>query len=377
MKFNKITLCLLFFLSSIYSFGQINISEQIQPSLLAKQDSNALYFVDFWATWCGPCIHVSKYLETLQEQYPNNFYVLSLTKESPDVVDRFMLKHDTKLAVAIDFEGETFKNNSIRSLPYGILYNANGVELWRGHPADLKGYQVGGFLNKNSNSIPVSDMFKIKTYEEVEIVEEEVQEEEFEVINLNFVEDNSELRVVNHKSYLELKGSLKSIFAYALNSHIDQINIPDELNKSYEMRFKLNSHAYFDKAKTILKKLRLKKSEAEIQGEVLVFDIQNPRFWGSDHINWGPDTPSFLIGDSEFKADDVSLEEVKYKLINLLDTPIVINHEDIDVKLTHDWDIHYKYFDLMVSGMWDSYGIEVAKKNIKYPQYVISKRGFF
>ena len=155
----------------------------------------------------------------------------------------------------------------------------------------------------------------------------------------SYVEDNSELRVVNHKSYLELKGSLKSIFAYALNSHIDQINIPDELNKSYEMRFKLNSHAYFDKAKTILKKLRLKKSEAEIQGEVLVFDIQNPRFWGSDHINWGPDTPSFLIGDSEFKADDVSLEEVKYKLINLLDTPIVINHEDIDVKLTHDWDI--------------------------------------
>ena len=377
MKFNKINLYLLCFLSSTFVFGQINISEQIQSSSIAKQDSNTLYFVDFWATWCGPCIHVSKYLESLQEQYPNNFYVLSLTKESPDIVSRFMLKHPSKLAIAIDYEGETFKNNNVRSLPYGILYNAKGEELWKGHPADLKGYQVGGFLNKSKQGISVSEMFNIKTYEKVEVVEEVEQEEDFEVINLNFVEDNSELRVVNHKSYLELKGNLQSILAYTLLSHKNQINIPEELNKSYEMRFKLNSRAYFEKTKAILKRLRLKKNDAEMQGEVLVFDIKDPRFWGTDLINWGPDTPKFLIGDSEIKADDVSLEEVKYKLINLLDIPIVLYHENIDVNLTHDWDIHYKYFDLMASGMWDSYGINVSKKNIKYPKYVISKRGFF
>lgn len=377
MKFNKTSLYLLFFLSSTFIFGQINISEQVQPSSIATQTNNKLYFVDFWATWCGPCVHVSKYLESLQEQYPNDFYVLSLTKESPDIVKRFMLKHKMKLAVAIDYEGETFKNNNVRSLPYGILYNAYGEELWKGHPADLKGYQIGGFINANKHRIAVSEMFKIQTYEKVVVVEEEEQKNDFEIINLNFVEDNSVLRLKKHKSYLELKGSLKDILAYTLSSHKNQINITEDLNKSYEMRFKFNSQAYFNKTKTILKKLRLKKSDAEMEGEVLVFDIKDPRFWGTDHINWGSDTPKFLIGDSEIKADDVSLDEVKYKLINLLDVPIVMYHEDIDIKLTHDWDIHYKYFDLMVSGMWDSYGINVEKKNIKYPQYVISKRGFF
>ncbi|WP_298550827.1 TlpA disulfide reductase family protein [uncultured Algibacter sp.] len=377
MKFNKITLWLLCFFSSTFIFGQINISEQIQPSSLAKQDNNALYFVDFWATWCGPCIHVSKYLESLQEQFPNNFYVLSLTKEGPDIVKRFMLKHKMKLAVAIDYDGETFNNNNVRSLPYGILYNAYGEELWKGHPADLKGYQIGGFLNTNKHSIPVSKMFKINAYEKVEVVEEEEQENELEIVDLNFVEESSDLRVSMHKSYLELKGDLKSILAYTLNSHKNQINIPEDLNKSYEMRFKLDSRAYYEKTKMILKKLRLKKSEAELEGEVLVFDIKEPRFWGDDEIDWGPDTPKFLIGDSEIKADGVSLEEVKYKLINLLNVPIIMYHDNIDLNLTHDWDIHYKYFDLMVSGMWDSYGIDVAKKNTKYPQYVISKRGFF
>jgi len=377
MKFNKTTLYLLCFLSSTFIFGQINISEQIKPSSISKQNNNALYFVDFWATWCGPCIHVSKYLESLQEQYPDKFYVVSLTKESPDIVDRFMLKHNTKLAVAIDFEGETFKKNNVRSLPYGILYNAFGDELWKGHPADLKGYQIGGFLNKYKKTIPVSQMIKLHEYEKFVIVEEEDQKNDFEIINLNFVEDNSELRVTKHKSYLELKGNLRDILAYAVSSHKNQINIPKDLNKSYEMRFKLNSDAFFNKTKTILRKLRLKKNIAEIEGEVIVFDIKDPHFWGTDQINWGPDTPNFLIGDSEIKADNVSLDEVKYKLIKLLDVPIVMNHDNIDLKLTHDWDIHYKYFDLMVSGMYDSYGINVSKKNIKYPQYVISKRGFF
>lgn len=377
MKFNKTTLSLLCVLCSTFIFGQINISEEIQPSYIAQQDNNSIYFVDFWATWCGPCIHVSKYLESLQEQYPNNFYVVSLTKESTDVVKRFMLNHNTKLAVAIDNEGETFKKNKIRSLPYGILYNAQGKVLWKGHPADLKGYQVGGFINTNKQTIPVSEMLKVKTYEKVLIVEEAAQEDDFEIINLNFVEENSALKVEMHKSYLELKGTLKSILAYTLSSHKNQIKIPNDINKSYEMRFKLDSKAYFEQTKAILKKLRLKYNESEIEGETIVFDIKDPRFWGSNEINWGPDTPKFLIGDSEIKADDVSLDEIKYKLINLLDTPIIMYHENIDTKRLHDWDLHYKYFDLMVSGMWDSYGINVSKKNIKYPQYVISKKGFF
>jgi len=377
MKFNTITLCLLAFLSSTFIFGQIRISEHIQPSEIAKQDSNALYFVDFWATWCGPCIHVSKYLESLQEQFPNDFYVLSLTKESPDIVKRFMLKHKIRLAVAIDYDGETFENNKVQSLPYGILYNAKGEELWKGHPADLKGHKIGGFINTSRSKMALSEMFKITTYEKVAVVAEELQEGDFEISDLNLVEDTNAFRVEKRKSYIEFKGNLKDILAYTLNSHKNQIDIPKDLNKAYKMRFKLGSQACFNKTKLILKRLRLKKAKEDIQGEALVFDIKEPSFWDTNQIQWGADTPKYLIGDSAIQADDVSLAEIKYKLTDLLDTPIVIHHKSIDENLLHDWDIHYKYFDLMVSGMYDNYGITVSKKHTKYPQYVISKRGFF
>ncbi len=377
MKFYKKTFILLSILCSTFIFGQINISEEIQPSAIANQKTNALYFIDFWATWCGPCIHVSKYLETLQEQYPNDFYIVSLTKESPDVVSRFMTKYNTKLAVAIDNEGETFKKNKVTSLPYGILYNANGDVLWRGHPADLKGYQIGNFINRNKSRIAVTEMLKVKAYDPVVVFEEIEQEDDFEVVNLDNTADNKVFLVETHKSYFKLKGDLKSILAYALNSHKSQIEIPEDLNQCFDMRFKLDSKSYFNKPKAILKALRLKSAEGEVKGEVLVFDIKTPHFWGVEEINWGPDTPRFLIGTTEIKADNVSLLEIKSKLIDVLDLPIVIYHDDLDVSLLHDWDIHYKYFDLMVSVMRDNFGINVSKKTINHPKYTVSKRGFF
>jgi hypothetical protein len=57
----------------------------------------------------------------------------------------------------------------------------------------------------------------------------------------------------------------------------------------------------------------------------------------------------------------------------VLETPIVLasNIENQE----HDWDIHYKYFDLMVSIMKDNYGIDIEKKVIEYPEYIITRRG--
>ncbi|GAA4896700.1 hypothetical protein GCM10023311_21820 [Flaviramulus aquimarinus] len=360
----------------MFFFGQIKVSEHIQPSAIAKQNDNALYFVDFWATWCKPCIHVSKYLESLQKQYSNNFYVLSLTKENPDLVKRFVLKHKTDLAIAIDYDGETFKNNSIRSLPHGVLYNADGEKLWEGHPADFKGHQIVGFLNRNKKQVSVNKMFKVQAYEKSVVVKDVGLKKDFEIIKLNAKENTGSLQVVKHLSYLDLKGSLQDILAYTMDSFKNQVNLSEELNKRYQMRFKFGSDAYSNKTETILKALRLKGKSTEVHGEALVFDIKTSTFWDTEQIDWGKDTQHFLIGDSEIQADNVTLNQITYQLANLLKTPIVLVNNDIDEHI-HDWNVHYKYFDLMVSSLSDNYGIQVEKKMVNYPQYIITKKAPF
>ena len=268
MKVKKHVLFLVCILCPTIFFGQIKISEKIQDSYIATQDENALYFVDFWATWCIPCVHVSKYLETLQSQYPDNFYILSLSQENPETVKRFMKKHKIDLAVAIDYQGETFQKNNIQSLPHGILYNAQGKKLWEGHPAEFKAYHVKKFLNKNRRAIAVNEMFKSQSYNTAIPLKNEILKEDFEyaIIDTEF----SSVEVVKKRTYLELQGSLQDILAYTFNVYKAQIKMPSAINKSYKMRFKFKTDAYFNMSETILDALKLNQISSEIEGEALV-----------------------------------------------------------------------------------------------------------
>ncbi len=63
-----------------------------------------------------------------------------------------------------------------------------------------------------------------------------------------------------------------------------------------------------------------------------------------------------------------------YQLAYVLDMPVIIpNESEISLSL-HDWDFHYKFFQLMQTDLEDNYGIKAEKKNISYPVYHIQKK---
>ncbi len=369
MKIKRLLLLLL--LVPMVFFGQIRISETIKMSSIASDENNALYFVDFWATWCGPCIAAEKQLASLQRQYPKNFYVMSLSQESPEVVRRYMKKHDLQLGVAIDYNGETFSNYNIASLPYGILLNAKGEKLWEGHPADFKTYHLDGYLNTNTKQLSVEKMFKLQSYKPLAVTKDITLNGDYDIKEID--ETIERLQVVKKPNFLELSGSLKDIMAYANNVYTNQINITSKLNKTYRMRFKNNTSVLYKIDEIVLRHLKLKQQDTLANGEVLFFNLSGAHFWDVNQIDWGNDTPNFLIGDADIKADNVSLNQVSFQLANLLELPVIASDNSMANEL-HDWEIHYKYFDLMSSSLKDTYGIKIEKKISEYPKYMITKK---
>jgi len=373
MKFIKTFLSLSCFLFTTVFYGQINISELVQPSKIAEPSENSLYFVDFWATWCAPCIHVSKYLTKLQEQYPDNFYVISLTEENPETVKRFLRKHITDLAIAIDYEGETFDKYKIRSLPRGILFNAKGNELWEGHPADFKISHLKRFLNRNRKKVPLDKLFNIQ---KINTHFEPVESVYIPKLNAEFVEIAYEYREaaeINYTpSYLEIKGTLQDILAYALKVSREQIEVDDNFNKSYHVYFKRDTPSEKNIIEEINAFFNIEYEILKTEGEILVLSLENANFWDKQQINWGFNGDKYLVDDSQIQADNVSFENVKYKLASILKKPIVSKGNYDNEK--HDWQIHYKFFELMKSDLAENFGIIIDKKIAEYPIYNIIKK---
>ncbi|RNC86740.1 MAG: TlpA family protein disulfide reductase [Winogradskyella sp.] len=357
--------------SSVASYTQINVSEVIQESQISQSQENKLYFIDFWATWCGPCVYAKKMLTVLQKQHPKDFYVISLSDESASLVERYLSKRPSELAIAVDDFGNTFNTYNIISRPQGVLLNAKGEKLWQGHPSDLSSQMVNRFLKNTTSRVSVSDF--IKTVQKIPLIENDYTlKADFEL--KEYKKEVSQLEVYETDAYLRLRGKLDKILGYLTKTYEGQIDVSENANKTYEL-YVTKSYKYLkDYGFKVINKLNLQLIEKQIIGEVMLLEVDRPNFWDTKQIDWGKNGTKYLLGDTDITADNISLNELSYLMAEVLETPIVVSTQTKDdLYSLHDWQLHYKYYQFMESNLLD-YGISVSKTKSSYPKYIITKK---
>ena len=81
-------------LLSNYAFAQVKNGEQV-PDIEFKQLLNSslktaklshfkgkIVFIEFWATWCSPCVAAMPHLQELQKKYKNQLQIITITSET-------------------------------------------------------------------------------------------------------------------------------------------------------------------------------------------------------------------------------------------------------------------------------------------------------
>ncbi len=106
----------------------------LEPYLTKNDDK--IYVVNFWATWCKPCVEELPYFEAITQRYKeNNVEVLLVSLDFPNQKESRLIPFVNKkklLSKVIHFDDENeqewipkINNNWTGAIPATIIYNKN------------------------------------------------------------------------------------------------------------------------------------------------------------------------------------------------------------------------------------------------------------
>lgn len=87
--------------------------------------SNKIVVLNFWQTWCGPCIQE---LPSLNEMplLESDIVVLAITNESIDKIQAYQIKYPNIVFLKI----ENFSSTNITQFPTTYVYNKSGTKVF-------------------------------------------------------------------------------------------------------------------------------------------------------------------------------------------------------------------------------------------------------
>ncbi len=121
--------------------------------------------LEFWATWCGPCVQSIPHLNDLAEQFKDKPVVfISVTSENEDVVRIFLKNHPMKTWVGLDDYEALNKAFHVQGIPHAVIIDANGRIAAITHPAGIKPENLDEVLAGKKCSLPEPEVYTVDKY---------------------------------------------------------------------------------------------------------------------------------------------------------------------------------------------------------------------
>ena len=99
-----------------------------EPVSLGSLQGNPVV-LNFWASWCGPCVLEMPVLEEVYQEYSDQgLIVLAVNvRESPSRVEEFVQSKELSFPVVLDTGGEVSQQYSIRYYPTTFFIDGDGI----------------------------------------------------------------------------------------------------------------------------------------------------------------------------------------------------------------------------------------------------------
>jgi uncharacterized protein (TIGR03435 family) len=121
-----------------------------------KDLDGRVVLLDFWATWCAPCVAAIPHLNRLVEETTDlPFTVISISDEEPNRLQTFLEEHPMEGWSAVDPEGAVFRAYGVVSRPHSVLIGPGGLVRAVTYPSEIDRKTIEALLEGTEIAVEV------------------------------------------------------------------------------------------------------------------------------------------------------------------------------------------------------------------------------
>jgi thiol-disulfide isomerase/thioredoxin len=134
------------------------VNQALTTTRLSEISSNKLLVLDFWATWCSPCVAELPKFDSLQDQYRDQIKILPVTTQDEKTVKEFLGRlnkvRKVKLPTVVGYKmlSRLFKH---KSLPHLVWIGKDGNVLAITEGRELTKKNIDNVLTNGRANMPL------------------------------------------------------------------------------------------------------------------------------------------------------------------------------------------------------------------------------
>lgn len=314
MKKINVLFLLIFLFGNMYSQDtlkigdkapKINITDYILNIPKDKNIEGKFIVLEFWATWCAPCLSAVPHLNELHDNFKNrkDLLFLSMTYEKPEKTKRTLEKIPFKTVVVSDQTKLNEANFNVDEIPHTVLIDNKGVIRWIGIPTELNSSIIENFLNGTNISKGNLNLATEKKQEKVteeqepansiditlELLKDNKAYYVFSVINAAENDDVMAFEALWKGKYIDLNNNLKSMISKIIKKPEYQIIIPNELvENKYNIFYKNSNKIEINEHIKLLKNNLLTSLNLTEKVEIKKVEVYNLKVENAEKLNFSP-----------------------------------------------------------------------------------------
>ncbi|PCI53824.1 MAG: thioredoxin [Gammaproteobacteria bacterium] len=114
--------------SSSYAYAQQEVSSQVALEQALDEHKGEVIYLDFWASWCGPCRKSFPWMNKIEAEYKQQgFSVISVNLDANKALaTKFLNEIPASFTVIYDPKGKIAKHFKIQGMPSSMLIGRDG-----------------------------------------------------------------------------------------------------------------------------------------------------------------------------------------------------------------------------------------------------------